>query len=634
MLHLRLLGPPDLTLDGQPVPPELLWRKHLALLVYLALSPRRGRTRDHLVGLLWGDKAETAARHSLREAVRVLRQSLGSDAIVTDGQMIRIEGIDVRLDTEEFDAHVARESWAEAVSLVAGAFLEGFGVPGASAFEDWLTAQRLEWRGRLTRALVEHARACLRSGRMEEGRRLAGRALAAEPLSDVAVQTVMEAETLAGDPAAALEAFATFARRAQEAHTQPGPESVALAERIRRRQGPRRAPHAGRTESSWTRRAPLVGRDVVLAQLMDMWDQATGGGGATAVVIRGDLGLGKTRVVEEFLDRVQLRGAAVARALAVRADRDDAGSVILGLASGGLLEAGGVAAAPPGALSAFARRNGTWAERFPAARSAGAEPVGTAFRQIGLTVLDEQPLVLAVDEAHWADDESLATLEALARDARDRPLLLVLTAMPAADAPVLDAFRASLGGAIAGRTITLERLTAEELRVLVSWALPRYAPDALDRLVRRVAVDSAGLPLLAIELLHAITLGLDPEESVGAWPSPFRTLESTLPADLPDSIVAAVRVGFRALSPTAQQILCAMTVLPDRAPDTRVCQALGLPLEQARHGLDELEWQRWVTADGRGYAFTARIVRDIIGRDMLTDGQRRRIADAAGIPID
>jgi hypothetical protein len=151
---------------------------------------------------------------------------------------------------------------------------------------------------------------------------------------------------------------------------------------------------------------------------------------------------------------------------------------------------------------------------------------------------------------------------------------------------------------------------------------------------RRLAVDSAGLPLLAIELLHAITLGLDPDESLGAWPSPFRTLESTLPADLPESIVAAVRVGFRALSPAAQQVLGAMAVLPERSPETLICQAVGLPLEQGRHALDEVEWQRWVTADARGYAFTARIVHDIVARDMLTQGQRRRMVEAAGLSLD
>jgi len=633
MLQLRLLGPPDLTVEGQPAPPEVLWRKHLALLVYLALSPRRGRTRDHLVGLLWGDKEDAPARHSLREAVRVLRQALGAEALTTEGQLIRLDGIDVRLDTEEFDACVARRAWEDAVGLVAGDFLEGFGVPGASAFEDWLTAQRLDWRSRTTRALLEHARACLRSGRLEEGRRLAARALAAEPLSDLAVQTVMEAESLAGDPAAALEVLGTFTRRAQDGGAEPGPETLALAERIRRRPGPRRAGRPGRTES-WTRRAPLVGRGDVLARMMDMWDTVASGAGAAVVIVQGDLGLGKTRVVEEFAHRAGLGGAGVVKALGVGADRTDAGSGMLGLARGGLLDTAGVAAAPPGALSAFARRLSGWAERFPALRSEEAEGLGTAFRQIVLAVLEEQSLVLVVDEAHWLDDDSLAALQALARDARDKPLLLVLTAMPSADAPVLDEFRRALGGAIAGATLTLERLGADELRALAAWALPRYAPDALERVTRRLAVDSAGLPLLAIELLHAITLGLDPDESLGAWPSPFRTLDSTLPADLPESIVAAVRVGFRALSPAAQQVLGALAVLPERSPDTLICQAAGLPLEQGRAALDEVEWQRWVTADARGYAYTARIVRDIVGRDMLTRGQRQRIAEAAGVSLD
>ena len=630
MLHLRLLGPPDLTVDGQPAPPEVLWRKHLALLVYLALSPRRGRTRDHLVGLLWGDKSEGPARHSLREAVRVLRQALGAEALVTEGQRIRLGEIDLQLDTEAFDTCVAQRAWGDAVALIAGDLLEGFGVPGASEFEDWLTAQRLEWRGRVTRALLEHARTCLREGRLEEGRRLAGRALSAEPLSDLAVQTAMEAETLVGDPAAALEMFATFNRRAQESGAQPGPETAALADRIRRRQGPRRLAGSGRTES-WTRRAPLVGRGHVLAQLMSLWDAVAEGRGAGVAIVEGDLGLGKTRVVEEFADRVRLRGAAVVKALAVRADRGDPGSGTLGLAGGGLLDAAGVAAAPAVALSAFARRLGAWAERFPTSRAVEAEPLGTAFRQIALAVLEEQTLVLVVDEAHWLDDDSLATLQALARDAREKPLLLVLTAMPSADPPILDELRAALGGALVGRTLSLERLGADELRALAAWALPRYTPDALERVARRLAVDSAGLPLLAIELLHAVTLGLDPDESVGAWPSPFRTLDSTLPADLPDSIVAAVRVGFRALSPAAQQILSALAMLPERSPDRLICQAVGLPLEQGRHALDEVEWQRWVTADARGYAFTARIVRDIVSRDMLTPGQRRRIAEAVGV---
>src|SRR3989454_11500520 len=51
-----------------------LWRKHLALLVYLARSPRRTRTREHLLGLLWADRDEKQARHSLSEALRVLRR--------------------------------------------------------------------------------------------------------------------------------------------------------------------------------------------------------------------------------------------------------------------------------------------------------------------------------------------------------------------------------------------------------------------------------------------------------------------------------------------------------------------------------------------------------------------------------
>jgi hypothetical protein len=50
-------------------------------------------------------------------------------------------------------------------------------------------------------------------------------------------------------------------------------------------------------------------------------------------------------------------------------------------------------------------------------------------------------------------------------------------------------------------------------------------------------------------------------------------------------------------------------------------------LEQA---LDELEWNRWLTADDRGYAFATKIAREVVLADMVTGGQQRRIRERAG----
>jgi hypothetical protein len=46
--------------------------------------------------------------------------------------------------------------------------------------------------------------------------------------------------------------------------------------------------------------------------------------------------------------------------------------------------------------------------------------------------------------------------------------------------------------------------------------------------------------------------------------------------------------------------------------------------------LDELEWHRWLVSEPRGYSFAARIVRQVVERDMVTPGQRRRVMEAAG----
>ena len=148
MISCRAFGPPRVTIDGQAPPPEILWRKNLALLVYLAGSPQWARSREHLIGLLWGDKPDRTARHSLREAVRVLRRAGGQELIQAEAETLRLNADLIAFDTDRFESHVGAHDWRAAAELVGGEFLEGLAVPDAPLFEDWLSSERLSWRHR------------------------------------------------------------------------------------------------------------------------------------------------------------------------------------------------------------------------------------------------------------------------------------------------------------------------------------------------------------------------------------------------------------------------------------------------------------------------------------------------------
>src|SRR5256886_8611659 len=203
-LSLRVLGPARVTVGGAeaPPPPELLWRKHLALLVYLARSPRKSRTREHLVGLLWSDRDEKQARHSLSEALRVLRQALGDAAVQADVDQVRLATNGVALDCDRFAALAERGEWDAAAALVEGEFLEGLALPGENEFETWLVAEPALWRARGLDALVQSAEARLARGDTAAAARAALGAVALDPTSEPAARAAMRAPALPGDPSA------------------------------------------------------------------------------------------------------------------------------------------------------------------------------------------------------------------------------------------------------------------------------------------------------------------------------------------------------------------------------------------------------------------------------------------------
>ena len=235
MITCRVLGPVEIVVDGDPAPAELLWRKNLALLIYLARSPKRTRSRDHLVGLLWGDKPEAAARHSLNEAMRVLRKCTGAEGLESEGGQIRLAAGVVELDVEAFESRAVDEDWSGAAEFVAGELMEGFSLPGCSAFDDWLHSERVEWRKRSVEVLARRANELLDGGELSEAVAVARRAIALDATSSVAVEAAMRSLAIAGDRAGALSAYESFVERlSQEVGIEPDEALQALAGRIRR----------------------------------------------------------------------------------------------------------------------------------------------------------------------------------------------------------------------------------------------------------------------------------------------------------------------------------------------------------------------------------------------------------------
>ncbi|MGD8727604.1 MAG: BTAD domain-containing putative transcriptional regulator, partial [Gemmatimonadales bacterium] len=356
MIECRLLGPVELTIDGRPPQPDLLWRKNLALLVYLARSPKRRRTRQHLMGLLWPEKSETSARQSLREAIRILRKALGKNGLSTEHDQVQLVEGAVHLDTEDFEALEQAADWPAIAAAVQGEFLEGFGVPDASAFEDWLAAERDTWRRRALDALVAGAGSALARGQAGTAADWARRALHLDPGSDAAARMAMTALAVEGDRAAALECYERLAGRLAEVGAEPEAETRVLAERVKAERTWRLSgevptePERG----AESRRAPLVGRDREIQALLETGCATEADRGPLVCIILGDSGLGKSRLLDEVLSRARLGGAAVAAVRAVEGDLETPWSGMVGLARGGLVDAAGIAGASPAALASLA----------------------------------------------------------------------------------------------------------------------------------------------------------------------------------------------------------------------------------------------------------------------------------------
>lgn len=623
---LQLLGPARITIDGSPAPTELLWRKHLALLVYLARSPRRARTRDHLIGLLWSERDEKSARHSLSEALRVFRRVLGDERVHADVDQVALADGAVSLDCDALAAHAAKDDWAAAARLAGGEFLEGLSVADANEFETWMAGERLQWRARSVEALTKWAEAQLATADTTGAREAALKALALEPTAEPAGRAAIRAFALQGDRAGAL---ALAERLTADLHDRlkmkPSPETERLVARVREARVARRVVAV---PSGAHPRAPLIGRDAELARLMVTWERARNGAPGV-VLIEGEPGEGKTRLLEELLDRARLEESCVACCRAVPSDAGVPWSGLGALLSGGLAAGSGIAGVSGAALAVL----GTLSPAIDAPHrpeSTGGLDPQQAFSGALRSISEEQPVLLALDDAHDLDANTAGAIPQLARESAGRRVLIVVSLSSGEQRPAwIDELRSQIGRGVAGDVIRVGRLDGAAIAALARWWLPRYAEAEIERVARRVERDSAGVALLAAAMLEAVALGFKMSPDAPAWPGARQTLVDTLPGDLPPAVIGAVCLRFRQVAQPAQSVLAAAAALGERVGAADLTRATGLTNTEVESSLDELEWDRWLTVDARGYTFAAPIERAIVLKEMVTPGQVRRYRERA-----
>lgn len=252
----------------------------------------------------------------------------------------------------------------------------------------------------------------------------------------------------------------------------------------------------------------LVGRAAELATVRGLVDGLAAGRGA-ALLVAGEAGIGKTRLLDEVAARAAERGLTVLSGRAVQGGgtfRAVAGAVI------GLLDDPAHVAAPVlrPYRAALGRLLPSWAGPDLAGDSGApeADPVVVLgeglLRLLRLALGDTAGCVLRLEDLHWADDDTLALVEHLASAVAEAPVLVACSARD--DAPVHAARR--LAAAPGTVTLHLRRLGERDVAALAA-ACRGGRPVSSDE-ARRLLTRSDGLPFAVEELLTAPDTAVPP----------------------------------------------------------------------------------------------------------------------------
>lgn len=611
-LQIRLLS--DMVVSHGEVPIDLGSPTDKSLLAYLVLNRDRAIDRRRLAFLFWSRGTEAAARRNLRQYLHRLRRAL--EPIDPEGQLILAEGNLVRfcppnewlLDVAAFEAAASQdETLEEAVALYTGELLPDI-------YEDWVEPERQRLARHFRQTLLRLIDRLEASGEIPKAISYAERYLEEEPLLENAYVRIMQLHYALGDRAQVKVVYTKLRETLREEFdAEPLPETTfaykaMLAgeyEILSSSSLPQKAhePLSSRTKGEFSEPS-LVGREDDLAWLDMLLAEAQAAHGRVCL-IHGESGIGKTRLITEWLTRMQTQAylfsgrshefesmlpyAPLADALRQTVKEQ---SIPWDLFR-----------PPPAWLAALQPLLPDLYIRFPALETAKQGLGGHfhIFEGLGnflLTLSRQRLVILSLDNMQWGDIPSWNFVCYLAQHAVQNRILLLIAARledsPQETVPLIHSLRRR--GWLHERK--LQRLSKADTQRLIGELTQDTQLDP--RFASRIYEETDGNPFFIIETIRAV------QEAGGDWTRSVPTDEmGNRPAlAIPLQIRAVIQSRLDKLSEESRAALGVAAAIGREFSFELLKESSQLPAETLLNFLDEWLARDLVRETNAGYDLT------------------------------
>lgn len=613
--QVKLFGSPQISRGGELVAVDT--RKAIAVVAYLALAAG-SVSRDVLSFLFWPESDQTRARGALRRTLTSVRAAIGPDALVADRESVRLVRDSVVIDVLEFEELVARAtgvSIATAATIYRGDLLDGFYVRGCPQFEDWQRTESARLRREADGVFASLVEDAARRGDHAAAIDAAQRRLDLDRLNEDAHRMVIAAEARAGHRNRAIDRYREAVRVLEdELGVAPLDETTALYEAVRKGDtpDPPRSPRRRSGTAGGLREAPpLIARRSELAGVMDVYRSSSAGG--RFVVIEGESGIGKTRLVDEVNGAVAKEGGLAVsvrchdgesdlpyapltqllRELVTRTGRSTTLDPAAAAAVASLLPefaSAAVGPAPPGEGPAARGRF------FDALRSAivsMAEPSGSS--------------LLVVDDLHLADRATADFIAYLGRRIATAPVAVVAT-WRRDEVPEDGPLPALIDGLVRRGEASIVRLGPLD-------------DDAIERLVAAISPTATGTA--ALQAIMRLAGG---NPFIAAEYATALAERGSLDERRPQPVHGLLAARLDRADESSRQVLAAAAVI-GRAFTPELMRAVsGRQDDEVADALDDLEAKALITRDGAPGSATYDFANDQlreVAYEQLGAGRRR-----------